>query len=930
MTTAATSLLGLALPVTGELSGTWGDTVNNSITALLDSAVAGTTTLSADADVTLTTTTLAANQAREAIILWTAAGTVTRNITAPAQSKIYAVLNKSSTQSIVLRGVGPTTGVTILAGKQAMVAWDGTDFVEVSSGYVDGPASSTDNAVARFDGTDGKLLQNSAVIIADTTGNMSGVGTLSSGAITSSSLTATRVLFAGTSGLIQDDADLTFNGTILTSTGFAGPLNGTVGATTANTGAFTTLTTSSTVTLNGGTANGVAYLNGSKVLTTGSALTFDGTNLGVGTSVPVTKLDVRATAFTPSSTLSSVLIEDKLTWAQGLQFYLNNAGTYFSSRPSGALGASNSSGLILSAGSLVTGNPDAANGYTATSTSASIYRPLNGAHSWYGDEALTAGSTFTATERMRLTVLGLEVKQSQLIGYSSYAGLGSYGLAVAGNVGIGTSSPIAKLDVGGALTDTVPATYGGTIRVNSATQTTTQAVGGIEFPVAGDGYGYKLQQISNNGANLMFASRSGSAAWTNRMTLDYAGNLGLGVTPSAWSAGRKVFESVAGAVFSENSDTFGFSQNCYNGASNWTYTTSAAAAMCRASAGAYQWFIAPSGTAGAAITFTQAMTLDASGNLGIGTTSPISKLANTASNIADAAGLTAGTSAVQWAIGVQGYAAAFYNSGAGSQFANGLLVKTTGTSNDTDAIVNFESGGVNRLKLTGAGNLGLGVTPSAVSSYRVLDMSGGSGSYISLRINGTETGNIYANTSGLSLTSVGATSTSFWTNGSERMRLDGGGNLFVGTTSSSPNPGLFVSPLGYITLGNNAQASGFAFVSFDRSGTNIGSITQNGTTAVAYNTGSDYRLKNITGPITTSGAYIDSLKPVEGTWKADGSTFVGLIAHETQEASRTPVATGTKDGEQMQGMDYSSAEIIANLIAELQSVRTRLAALEAK
>jgi hypothetical protein len=60
-------------------------------------------------------------------------------------------------------------------------------------------------------------------------------------------------------------------------------INGTVGATTASTGAFTTLTTYSTVTLNGGTANGVAYLNGSKVLTTGSALWFDGTNFGIGT-----------------------------------------------------------------------------------------------------------------------------------------------------------------------------------------------------------------------------------------------------------------------------------------------------------------------------------------------------------------------------------------------------------------------------------------------------------------------------------------------------------------------------------------------------------------------------------------------------------------------------------------------------------------------
>jgi len=109
----------------------------------------------------------------------------------------------------------------------------------------------------------------------------------------------------------------------------------------------------------------------------------------------------------------------------------------------------------------------------------------------------------------------------------------------------------------------------------------------------------------------------------------------------------------------------------------------------------------------------------------------------------------------------------------------------------------------------------------------------------------------------------------------------------------------------------------------------IGSI-ESTTSTTAYNTSSDYRLKNITGPITTSGAYIDSLKPVEGTWKADGATFVGLIAHEVQEASRTTVATGTKDGEEMQGMDYSSAEIIANLIAELQSLRARVAQLEIK
>jgi len=175
MTTAATSLLGLALPVTGELSGTWGDTVNTSLTSLLDTAVAGTTLLSSDADVTLTTTTLAANQARQAIILWTAGGTATRTITAPAQSKNYIVINKtSSTQSIKIVGVGPTTGVTIVAGTAALVAWNGLDFVTVSvmstNGIVQvangGTGAATLTGIAYGNGTGAFTAATAAQVVA--------------------------------------------------------------------------------------------------------------------------------------------------------------------------------------------------------------------------------------------------------------------------------------------------------------------------------------------------------------------------------------------------------------------------------------------------------------------------------------------------------------------------------------------------------------------------------------------------------------------------------------------------------------------------------------------------------------------------------------------------------------------------------------------
>jgi microcystin-dependent protein len=140
MTTAYTSLLGLALPVTGELSGTWGTTVNDNITQYLDAAVAGTNTFSSDSDVTLVKTTnasLTGTSSQYAVLLWTAGGTATRTIIAPSASsggrQFYIVVNKtSSTQSIKLCGAGPTTGVTITANNSAICAWNGSDFIQVA------------------------------------------------------------------------------------------------------------------------------------------------------------------------------------------------------------------------------------------------------------------------------------------------------------------------------------------------------------------------------------------------------------------------------------------------------------------------------------------------------------------------------------------------------------------------------------------------------------------------------------------------------------------------------------------------------------------------------------------------------------------------------------------------------------------------------
>lgn len=131
MTTQYSALLGLALPVTGEDSGTWGDLVNDSITQLIEDSVAGYAT----ADVTsgnwtLTTTgSGAANQARCAILIPTGSPGVSRNIIAPAKSKVY-IVNNQTNASVVIKGAA-TTGVTVLTNNTALVAWDGSDFVEI-------------------------------------------------------------------------------------------------------------------------------------------------------------------------------------------------------------------------------------------------------------------------------------------------------------------------------------------------------------------------------------------------------------------------------------------------------------------------------------------------------------------------------------------------------------------------------------------------------------------------------------------------------------------------------------------------------------------------------------------------------------------------------------------------------------------------------
>jgi hypothetical protein len=149
MTVNYTTLLGLAKPVSGTESGTWGDTVNNNLTDYLDDAIAGAQIISG----TLTTVTLskttgsslsqagtgATGSSQYQIIRCTGAPASLLTIIVPAANKTYVVINATSTsQSVKIVGAGPTAGVTITSGKTSIVSWNGSDFVEITPSTISG------------------------------------------------------------------------------------------------------------------------------------------------------------------------------------------------------------------------------------------------------------------------------------------------------------------------------------------------------------------------------------------------------------------------------------------------------------------------------------------------------------------------------------------------------------------------------------------------------------------------------------------------------------------------------------------------------------------------------------------------------------------------------------------------------------------------
>jgi hypothetical protein len=801
-----------------------------------------------------------------------------------------------------LAGNGYKVAMVNAAGN-AMIASAALQQLALTLSTIDStPIGATTRAAGNFTtlSANGAVNLGSAVTIAGGTINNTTIG----GTTPAAAAFTTASASSGFTGNLTGDVTGNLTGNVTTSTG---------------TSTFNNVTINGALDMNAGTANGVAYLNGSKVLTTGSALTFDGTNLTASGYVGAgTYLNVSANAgyinFSGNGTASA---------PAGLSYgsFLNSGvGLVNFSAASQAFWANSSEQMRLTSTGLGIGtsSPGAklhvvGNSYFQSGT---LFTDAVTAYSGT-TLALSAGSTamtFTvnAAERMRLDSSGLltvgntsPAGSSQITAYGASNGQiavqnstnwsrllqnannlyidngvgGSTGNTIfrgssstielmrldsSGNLGIGTSSPSSKLDVSVADAGTASKwiATSGRLRLrpyadatNGAVFESTNTAENAYLPLSLFGSSVRL----GNGAQVI---------------IDSSGNLGLGVTPNAWVGAKAIRVSNVGNFYADGVNfnyTAGVTMNAYQtGASTWAYSLSQPASRYEQVNGLHVWHTAPSGTAGDAITFTQAMTLDASGNLGVGITSPVTKF-----QVQGSEGEVAriGSGSVAFSLGVG-------HTGNGTGYIN-LFPTSSPTTSPTSLA--FQMGGTERARIDSSGNLLVGTTSSSARLYVV--GPGGSG---------------YAN--GLAWISSNAASDTTYT----AMSIQKYDN---DTTTSQK----FVTFL----INQGAAASGY--------------ITANGANAATFTSSSDARLKENITALPNQLSNICALKPSEFDFKDGSGHQVGFIAQEMQEVYPDCVSPDENEMLMISGWSKTEARLvkaIQELKADLDATKAELAALK--
>jgi hypothetical protein len=647
--------------------------------------------------------------------------------------------------------------------------------------------------------------------------------------------TANQVQYLNASKLLVGSANLLFDGTTLTPNA---------------------LTVTNAVTLTAGTANGVLYLNGSKVATSGSALTYNGTGLGVGVASAGFALDVGGSngtniALRSTGTASAVFRAYVNSAEAGTIGFLNGGGTYFE--------VAGTEGMRLTSTGLGIGTTSPTTKLNIVGSSNSLYMEVGGAvrplrFSSFATISADAGHLINASSSDGAIALATNSVE--------YFRLNS-----AGRVGIGTSSPSAKLMV----SDSIATAYSSTNTLaadpilylyNPNSATSAAATIRLDGGVAGGNAATTISaiRIGDGSSALTFGTRNGGADVAERLRIDNAGNLLLASTSANLYLNYTSFQIGAG------------------------------------SAGAIIELKNSAGTGGGHLRLDTTGTTITGLVLETRTTVPLAFGTNGAERMRlTAAGvLVHGVTAPQLSTSI--YAS-------GNSAGDGVIGARNGSGSSTFQVIMDSN--------ANCGYLGTS-SPNGTALLRLNSEYG-----TQFTFQGTE----YARLVG-SLFSIGATA-QIINESSLGVNSTGNTATFKATSAGS---GAGIQP---ILCWNSGTSGDNGFVAFftETAYTARGAIYYNRAGGVtAYGTTSDYRAKDIFGAVTNSGELIDSVPVYMGKMKGATIERPMFLAHETPAYAHSGEKDAVdKDGKPVyQTMDAST--LVPVMWAEIQSLRKRLAA----
>jgi hypothetical protein len=543
-----------------------------------------------------------------------------------------------------------------------------------------------------------------------------------------------------------------------------------------------------------------------------------------------------------------------------------------------------------------------------------------------------------------------------------------------GNVSIGTTSTYSiysKLNVLNGIALATNSTDGGSL-VGATTGGTELAYlsMGRTYNLAGTG---EIALATNTAKPILFGTNA-----AERMRIAADGTVAIGATAAIrssvyfQSANRTLTSTTANLAIGV-SDAMGANiggqislNGKYDGSADQVPFGTIKGAKENGTSGNFAGYLAFATLASSAAV-TEAMRIDSLGNVGIGTSSPAVKLDVQGSTTVRDTSTT--TTRLEIIPSSDIPRLDFYNSGTQTMAIGyrGASAPTTQNIAEIKVFANsplaFSTNNTERMRIDSTGNLLVGQTTSdgrlsisATSaqnsiSLRKLSESVSNPSIINSPTDASairiSAGSTSGYTSSLEVVGNNTGYLGFNTQTVERMRIDSNGALLIGKTSyvSAITDGLYFgtnfiqwSLTSESTYVNRNGTDGSVF-NFYKAGTAVGSISVTGS-ATSYVTSSDYRLKENIAPMAGALAKVAQLKPVTYTWKSNGESAQGFIAHELQ-AVVPDCVTGEKDAVDTEGkpvyQGVDTSFLVATLTAAIQeqqvlinNLTTRLNALEGK